>query len=81
MFLTALILTQNGTDFNRLMSISREKIKEEYIMNGSAATEEKRIAFWTGKITELLKGADGRQLELIYGFAHAYLEKSSETTN
>ena len=81
MFLTALILTQNGTDFNRLMSISREKIKEEYIMIGSAAAEETRIAFWTGKITELLKGADGRQLELIYGFAHAYLEKSRETTN
>lgn len=50
-------------------------------MNGSAATEEKRIAFWTRKITELLKGADGRQLELIYGFAHAYLEKSRETAN
>ena len=50
-------------------------------MIGSASAEEKRIAFWTGKITELLKGADGRQLELIYGFAHAYLEKSRETTN
>lgn len=50
-------------------------------MNGSAATEEKRIAFWTGKITELLKDADVRQLELIYGFAHAYLEKSRETAN
>ena len=81
MFLTALILTQNGTDFNRLMSISREKIKEEYIMIGSAAAEEKRIAFWTGKITELLKGADGRQLELIYGFTHAYLEKFREKVN
>ena len=81
MFPTALILTQNETDFNRIMTISREKIKEEYIMIGSAAAEETRIAFWTGKITELLKGADGRQLELIYGFAHAYLEKSRETTN
>ena len=50
-------------------------------MNGSAAAEEKRIAFWTGKITELLKGADGRQLELIYGFTHAYLEKFREKVN
>ena len=50
-------------------------------MIGSAAAEETRIAFWTGKITELLKGAGGRQLELIYGFAHAYLEKSRETSN
>ena len=50
-------------------------------MIGSAAAEEKRIAFWTGKITELLKDADVRQLELIYGFAHAYLEKSRETAN
>lgn len=50
-------------------------------MNGSAAAEETRIAFWTGKITELLKGADVRQLELIYGFANAYLGKSRETAN
>ena len=50
-------------------------------MKENAAMEEKRISFWKGKISELLKGADGRQLELIYGFAHAYLEKSSETVN
>ena len=50
-------------------------------MIGSAAAEEKRIAFWTGKITELLQGADWRQLELIYGFAHAYLENSRDTAN
>ena len=50
-------------------------------MIGSAAAEETRISFWKGKISELLKSADARQLELIYGFAHAYLEKSRETTN
>lgn len=50
-------------------------------MIGSAAAEETRIAFWTGKITELLKGADVRQLELIYGFAFAFLEKARETAN
>ena len=50
-------------------------------MKENADVEEKRISFWTGKISELLKSADARQLELIYGFAHAYLEKSKETTN
>lgn len=50
-------------------------------MIGSAAAEETRIAFWTGKITELLKGADGRQLELIYGFAFAFLEKAKDNVN
>lgn len=50
-------------------------------MNGSAAAEEKRITYWMGKINELLKGADGRQLELIFGFAQAYLGKSREKVN
>lgn len=50
-------------------------------MKENAAVEEKRILFWTGKISELLKTADARQLEIIYGIASAFLEKSRENAN
>lgn len=38
--------------------------------------EEKRIAFWMGKIEAMLKAADPHQMEIIYGFAHAFLTKA-----
>ena len=41
--------------------------------------EEKRIAFWMGKIEALLKAADPHQLEIIYGFAYAFLKKASSS--
>lgn len=50
-------------------------------MKERAAMEEKRISFWKGKISELLKSADARQLELIYGFAFAFLEKAKDNVN
>ncbi|MGN1027566.1 MAG: hypothetical protein ACI4P4_14335 [Faecousia sp.] len=50
-------------------------------MKENAAAEEKRISFWKGKISELLKSADARQLELIYGFAFAFLEKAKDNVN
>lgn len=39
--------------------------------------EEKRTLFWSNKIDALLKTADARQLEIIYGIASAFLEKSN----
>lgn len=50
-------------------------------MKERAAMKEKRISFWKGKIAEILKSADARQLELIYGFAFAFLEKAKDKVN
>ena len=41
--------------------------------------EEKRIAVWMGKIEALLKAADPHQLEIIYGFAYAFLKKAGSS--
>ena len=41
--------------------------------------EEKRIAFWMGKIEALLKAADPHQLEIICRFAYALLDKAGSS--
>ena len=41
--------------------------------------EEKIIASSMGKIEALLKAADPHQLEIIYGFAYAFLKKAGSS--
>lgn len=47
--------------------------------NSPAVVEGAKAAFWRGKIEALLKSADPHQLEIIYGFAYAFLEKAGSS--
>lgn len=47
--------------------------------NSPTVAEEAKATFWRGKIEALLKSADHHQLELIYGFAYAFLEKAGSS--
>ena len=44
--------------------------------NSPAVAEEAKATFWRGIIEALLKAADPHQLEIIYGFAYAFLTKA-----
>ena len=61
------------------MSALRIQKEVHEMTNSPAVAEGAKATFWRGKIEALLKSADARQLEIIYGFAYAFLEKAGSS--